>query len=381
VLALATTHGHNRGYGAAAARIQVNGKIAFMGGRVGSYDSSKEGYMADPRNLGQVTHDGRRVPTAVPDGSRLELHGSMRRAKTQSLELVFVIDVDFEGLSDHVIGDLCAALGGAHMTMKTVLEDKTSGHKLPPIMMFPMPSRPDNYDAQMRTGLLSTAASQCMAIRCPRQAVAKGRESATTTRNAQIEFLIHQLNTGKCPYPGEVYEHVLALLETHGISRDRVSARYHLNIHEDDWTAPKFDLDTVQSSIDPEIMQQDAPPDSQQVALTAQSLAAADFKELNHRFHYDPSKKKTDAGEMKTRRCVFTMEIECTTEELHGLKTRMSQQKEEIPQKTGDPTFQFEVIVGKTHYRLETYISNGPQATIAAGLHKAFANVCSDVGL
>jgi hypothetical protein len=75
------------------------------------------------------------------------------------------------------------------------------------------------------------------------------------------------------------------------------------------------------------------------------------------------------------------MEIECTKEELHGLKTRMSQQKEEIPQKTGDPTFQFEVIVGKTHYRLETYISNGPQATIAAGLHKAFANVCSDVGL
>ena len=120
VLALATTHGHNRGYGAAAARIQVNGKIAFMGGRVGSYDSSKEGYMADPRNLGQVTHDGRRVPTAVPDGSRLELHGSMRRAKTQSLELVFVIDVDFEGLPDHVLEGLCAALGGDHMTMNTI---------------------------------------------------------------------------------------------------------------------------------------------------------------------------------------------------------------------------------------------------------------------
>jgi hypothetical protein len=59
----------------------------------------------------------------------------------------------------------------------------------------------------------------------------------------------------------------------------------------------------------------------------------------------------------------------------------MSQQKEEIPQKTGDPTFQFEVIVGKTHYRLETYISNGPQAAIAAGLHKDFTNVCSAVGL
>jgi hypothetical protein len=88
VLALATTHGHNRGSGAAAARIQVNGKIALLGARVGRYDSSKEGYMADPMNLGQVTHDGRRVPTAVPDGSRLELHGSMRRDKTQSLELL-----------------------------------------------------------------------------------------------------------------------------------------------------------------------------------------------------------------------------------------------------------------------------------------------------
>ena len=379
MLAFATTHGHNRGSGAAAARIQANGKIAFLGARVGSYDSTKEGYMADPMNLGQVLHDGARVPTKVPDDSRLELHGSLRRDKVKCLELVFVIDVDFEGLPDHVLENLCAALGGAHMTMRTVLQDETSGHALPPIVIFPKPPRPDNYDAQMCTGLLSSAASQCMAMRCSRQAVAKGRESQTTMRNAQIEFLIHQLNRENCLHPGEVYEHTFALLETHGISRDRISARYHLNVHEDDWTAPKVALDTVQPYIAPEIMQQDA--DSQQVALAPESLAAAASKELNHRLHYDPSKKNTDAGEMKTRRCVLTMEIECTEEEVHGLKTRMSQQKDEIPEKTGDPTFQFEVIVGKIHYRLETYISNGPQATIAAGLHKAFAKVCSAVGL
>ena len=53
----------------------------------------------------------------------------------------------------------------------------------------------------------------------------------------------------------------------------------------------------------------------------------------------------------------------------------MTQQKEEIPQKTGEPSFQYEAIVGKSHYRWETYISNGPQAVIAAGLHKVFADV------
>ena len=56
------------------------------------------------------------------------------------------------------------------------------------------------------------------------------------------------------------------------------------------------------------------------------------------------------------------MEIECTEEELHAFKTRMTQQKKEIPQKTGDTSFQFEDIEDKTHYRWETYSSNGPQA-------------------
>ena len=75
------------------------------------------------------------------------------------------------------------------------------------------------------------------------------------------------------------------------------------------------------------------------------------------------------------------MELECTEEEAHVLKTRMTQQQEKIPQKTGDPSFTYEAIVGKVHYRWETYISNGPQAVIAAGLHKAFAAVCSAAGL
>jgi hypothetical protein len=346
---------------------------------MGSYDSRHYGYVADAMNLGQVQHDGTRVPTTIAGHNRVEVHGSMRRSGAICIELCFVVDMNLEDLPDNVLETLSFGEDSAPMTMRTVLGDQASGHVFPPIILLPMPPRPANYNEGMRAAVLdSPAVSQCMHLRCSRQAVSRGRESATTQPNAQIEFLIHELNMAQFPYPGEVYEYILARLAALGISRDRISARYHLNIHEDEWTAPK--VATEQASIVAEIMEH-APPDSQQVDATPDSLAAPALKRLNHRLHYDPSKTYADADEMKTRRGVFTMELECTEEEAHALKSRMTQQQDDIPQKTGDPSFAYEAIVGKANYRWETYISNGKQAAIARGLHEAFAAVCSADGL
>ena len=66
-----------------------------------------------------------------------------------------------------------------------------------------------------------------MVVCCHRQDVVKGKPSPTT----YVTF------------------------ESWGISRDRISLRYHLNFHEDDWTDPKVPTDTVQVPVDPEIME------------------------------------------------------------------------------------------------------------------------------
>jgi hypothetical protein len=102
---------------------------------------------------------------------------------------------------------------------------------------------------------------------------------------------------------------------------------------------------------------------------------------LNHKLHGDPCKKTTDTGEMKTGRGIFTIAVPCTVAESRALKMRMAEQKDTIPKKTGDPSFDFKKIVGKTWYRWETYISTGPLTAIARGLYAGFAEVLRAAGI
>jgi len=116
-------------------------------------------------------------------------------------------------------------------------------------------------------------------------------------------------------------------------------------------------------------------------AVTPESLAATVRKRMmNHKLHYDPSRKPTDAGEMKSGRGILTFSVPCSVAESCALKMRMTEQKDTIPKKTGDPSFEFENIVGKARYRWETYISTGPQAAIAKGLYEVFTKVLRAAG-
>jgi len=379
-IAFATTHAHNRCFGAAASRILVNGKVAFCSARMGSYNSSQYGYLADAKNLGQVSHDGTRVCTAVRDGKLVELHGSIRQSEEVSVELVFVVDFDVEDMN---IDLQFPNMDCAPMTMTHLLGDKTNTSAMPPLLLLPLPTRSDKDTSEMRAAVLEAAAfSQLYALRCARQAVAKGRESPTTEENAQVELLVHELNMTNCRYPGVVVECVCATLEAQGVPRDRIALRHHLNFHGDNWTPPKNAAATVEPLIVHEVMDLAAYTHSHEAAVTPESLAADVRKRLlNHKLHGDPCKKTTDAGEMKTGRGIFTIAVPCTVAESRALKMRMAEQKDTIPKKTGDPSFDFEKIVGTTWYRWETYISTGPLAAIARGLHAGFAEVLRAAGI
>ena len=83
---------------------------------------------------------------------------------------------------------------------------------------------------------------------------------------------------------------------------------------------------------------------------------------------------------MQTRRSVATIPIECTLPEMHALKMRITELKDDIPEKTGEASFDFETVVGKARYRWQTYISTGSLAAIATVLHKDFAKVLRAAG-
>jgi hypothetical protein len=81
----------------------------------------------------------------------------------------------------------------------------------------------------MRTVLEEASISQLFALRCGRQAVAKGRPSAKTEKNAQLELLVQELDMKNCPYPDIVVECMYATLEAQGVPRDRIALRHHFN--------------------------------------------------------------------------------------------------------------------------------------------------------
>jgi len=140
-IAFSTTHAHNRCFGAVSSRILVNGKVAFCGARMGSYNSSQHGYLADPITLGRVLHDGIRVCTAVRDSRLVDLHGSIRRSEEVCVELVIVADFDVVGMN---IDLRFPNLDSAHMTVTHLLVDKANASALPPLLLFPLPPRSDN---------------------------------------------------------------------------------------------------------------------------------------------------------------------------------------------------------------------------------------------
>ena len=194
-----------------------------------------------------------------------------------------------------------------------------------------------------------------------RRVKVKGRPSPTNENSAALQLLVHELNMKSCPYPVRVVECIYVTFERWGISRDRFSLRYHLNFHEDDWTAPKAATATVQPPIAAEIMELAVTQECHQVAVTQESPASVTGarERLNHKLHFDSSQKQTDAGEMQIRRGVATIPIQCTLPEMHALKMKITELKDDIQEKTGEPTFDFETIVGKARYPCETLSAQG----------------------
>ena len=136
---------------------------------MGGYDSIQHWCIADPTNLGQVLHDGTRVSTAVCDGTRVELHGSMRCSELACIELVIIAVVDFEGL-EGVVADV----ESGHMNITTLLEDKANAPALLLVMLVSMPPQADNHQTEMRVVFEEPCVSALMVVRCPNKLWLKG---------------------------------------------------------------------------------------------------------------------------------------------------------------------------------------------------------------
>lgn len=218
-LLFATTPGFHRGFGGAASVLLQNGKAFFFSARIVTYNSKLEWYIGNPMAMGQVLSNGKRVSEEVDDKSILHLHGATCTWKRPTMRLVIIVDTMKP----------VATLPGASKTLtgKRLLVGEPLTDEAPLMKVLPMPPQGENHEDEMRQILPSEAIAKLVAIRCKRQAVAKGRENERTTKNASLLLLLHEFRIIKCFYPQLVVDGMIAHYEDRGIKFEDMAFRYH----------------------------------------------------------------------------------------------------------------------------------------------------------
>jgi hypothetical protein len=103
-------------------------------------------------------------------------------------------------------------------------------------------------------------------------------------------------------------------------------------------------------------------------------------RDLVHNLHSDSARCLTDEDETKTERAVAAVTIRASKEQMIAFQKMITDNKDKVPVKTGDESYDFEAVVGKAISAPSLYISTPAQNGIAKRINAAFLTSIKEAG-
>ena len=303
-------------FGDQASRLVKNGGTVFTAARaITGYDlqSQKFFYVGTPPLYGQVNSAGSCDSSKVDprEWKHIEVHGAHCIKARKGAALQFILIVDAANVPEQITAgtENC-------MPVYNVLTGKPINYTLPDVKLVEMPTPSHDHEDSLRKLLKSMEVAKLMKLFGEGRFVMKGFQSATSTSNAALDLLLHELNEIDCSYLANVVKSIKDHYAARGVQKDQLSFRYHLNIVGGECITKT----SHQSRLKPD-----------------------------HNPHCDAVRTNSNEEEMKTERAVATITINAPLADIDAFKKMIKDSEKEVPGKTGHLDYDFEKTVGKAY--------------------------------
>ena len=109
------------------------------------------------------------------------------------------------------------------MPVYNVLTGKPINYTLPDVKLVEMPTPSHDHEDSLRKLLKSMEVAKLMKLFGEGRFVMKGFQSATSTSNAALDLLLHELNEIGCYYPAEVVKSIKEYYAARGVQKKQLS--------------------------------------------------------------------------------------------------------------------------------------------------------------
>ena len=200
-IVFATMHAFQGFFGDGASRIMLNGRVAFLGAKVGFYNSDVTWYKGNAQLYGQVTNKNLRGHSQEFATDHVDVHGVASLTEENCVEIVFIVDA-------YNVQTSGANKVTTNMRMTEVLTRNPTTYTAPPVQLFPMPTQLADHQESLQKILDSETVCTLLHLLSPGRAVMKGIPKGTSTSSAGTYLLLHELENIGCRYPKQVVDSI-----------------------------------------------------------------------------------------------------------------------------------------------------------------------------